>query len=355
MGICMEGRTNVNNKQTVFLYAVLLTIIAAAFIPLPYYVTKPGGAHELDPIVHVDGGDVNDTSTLMLTTIRMGPANVYSYAWASVRDYEEILPKEDVRYPHESDDEYNVRQFHLMDTSQQNAVTVAFDEAEKPYDWTYNGIYVLGVFPGMPAEKMLEAGDRITSIDGRDIKSSKEMTDYVQSKNPGEAVTIAFTRNKKKYEKTIQLRAFAELDGKSGLGISLADDRTLKSEPKVKLEADEIGGPSAGLMFSLEIYDQLVEEDIAAGLKVAGTGTIASDGTVGRIGGIAQKVVAADRAGAQFFFAPDDELPADRSNLKTNYEEAKKAAENIGTDMIIVPVKVFSDAVDYLNNITASK
>ncbi|WP_083256273.1 SepM family pheromone-processing serine protease [Domibacillus iocasae] len=343
------------NKQTVLLYAVLLMIIAAAFIPLPYYVTKPGGAHELDPIVHVDGGDENDTSTLMLTTIRMGPANFYSYAWASIRDYEEILPKEDVRYPHESDDEYNVRQFHLMDTSQQNAVTVAFDEAGKPYDWEYNGIYVLGVFPGMPAEDILEAGDRITSIDGRDIESSKEMTDYVQSKKPGETVSIVFARNEKKHEKTIKLRSFAELDGKSGLGISLADDRTLKSNPKVKLKADEIGGPSAGLMFSLEIYDQLVEEDIAAGLKVAGTGTIASDGTVGRIGGIAQKVVGADRAGAQFFFAPDGELPADRSDVKSNYEEAKKAAEDIGTEMIIVPVQTFSDAVDYLYNTTASK
>ncbi|WP_407919213.1 SepM family pheromone-processing serine protease [Domibacillus indicus] len=343
------------NKQTVLLYAVLFIIIAAAFIPLPYYVTKPGGAHELDPIVHVEGGDQNDTSTLMLTTIRMGPANVYSYAWAYMRDYEEILPKEEVRYPHESNDEYNVRQFHLMDTSQQNAITVAFDEAGKSYEWKYNGIYVLGVFPGMPAEGIVEAGDRITTIDGQKIKSSKEMTNYVQSKKPGETVTIAFIRNKEKMKKTIQLDAFAEAGGKSGLGISLADDRTLRTDPAVKLEAEDIGGPSAGLMFTLEIYDRLVEEDIAAGLKVAGTGTISSDGTVGRIGGISQKVVAADRAGAEFFFAPNDQLPAESGGLKTNYEEAVQAAADIGTDMKVVPVKTFSDAVDYLKRISDSK
>ncbi len=349
---CMEGRINVKNKQTVLTYGLLVLIIAAAFIPLPYYVTKPGGAHELDPIVHVEEGDENDTGTLMLTTIRMGPATIYSYAWAYLREYEEILPKEQVRYPHESDDEYNVRQFHLMDTSQQNAITVAFDEAGKSYDWTYNGIYVLGIFPGMPAEDVLEAGDRITAIDGRKIKASAELTDYIQSKKAGEKVTIAYSRNKKQFEESIQVQSFAELDGKTGLGISLADDRTLKSDPKVTLEAEEIGGPSAGLMFTLEIYDQLMEEDVAAGLKVAGTGTMAADGTVGRIGGIAQKVVAADRAGADYFFAPDDQV---QKGAVSNYEEAKQAADDIGTDMVIIPVKTFSDAVAYLQNAAASK
>jgi PDZ domain-containing protein len=334
----MEGRKNVKNKRTVITYILLIAIIVAAFIPLPFYVTKPG-----------------DTGTLMLTTIRMGPANIYSYIWAKFRDYENILSKEEVRYPHESDDEYNVRQFHLMDTSQQNAITVAFDEAGKTYNWTYNGIFVLGVFPGMPAEKVLEAGDRITAIDGQKLKESKEMTDYVQSKKSGETVTVMYERDEEEKEAEIELRAFPELDGKSGLGISLADDRTLKSNPKVTLEAEEIGGPSAGLMFSLEIYDQLVPEDVAAGLRVAGTGTIAADGTVGRIGGIDQKVVAADHAGAEIFFAPDDELPKEAGDLPTNYEQAKRAAEDIKTNMKIVPVQTFSDAVNYLANIDVSK
>lgn len=343
------------NKRTTLVYAVLLAIIAAAFIPLPYYVTKPGDAHKLDPIVQVDGGDKNDTGTLMLTTIRMGPANIYSYTWAYFRKYEEILPKEEVRYPHETDDQYNIRQFHLMDTSQQNAVTVAFDEAGKSYNWVYKGVYVLGVFPGMPAENKLKAGDRIVAIDGKKLNSSKEMTNYIQSKKPGEKIFVTYVRDKKKQKTKIKLKAFKELGGKSGVGISLSDDRVLKSNPGVKLHAEEIGGPSAGLMFSLEIYDQLMEEDIAAGLRIAGTGTIASDGTVGRIGGISQKVVAADRSGAQYFFAPDDTLPPGRENLPTNYEEAKKAAKEIETDMKIVPVKTFSDAVDFLRNLTVSK
>lgn len=343
------------NKRTAIIYILLLAIIAAAFIPLPFYVTRPGDAHELDPIVYVDGGDQGDTGTLMLTTISMGRANIYSYIWTKFREYEKILTKEEVRYPHESDEEYNVRQYYLMNTSQQNAITVAFDEAGKTYDWTYNGIFVLGVFPGMPAEKVLEAGDRITAIDGKRLKESKDMTDYVQSKQPGETVMLTYERDKEEKEMEIKLRAFPELDGKSGMGISLADDRILKSDPKVTLKAEEIGGPSAGLMFSLEIYDQLVSEDIAAGLRVAGTGTIAKDGTVGRIGGIDQKVVAAHRSGAEIFFAPNDQLPEQAENFQTNYEQAKKTAEDIKTDMKIIPVQTFSDAVDYLANITASK
>ncbi|OMP68508.1 SepM family pheromone-processing serine protease [Domibacillus epiphyticus] len=351
----MEGRTKVKNKRTAVTYLLLIAIITAAFIPLPYYITKPGDGHELDPIVHVDGGDENDTGTFMLTTIRMGPANIYSYIWAYIKDYEEILPKEDVRYPHESDSEYNARQVHLMDSSQQNAITVAFDEAGKTYEWLYQGIKVLAVYPDMPAEDVLEAGDRIIGIDGQKVKQSKNMTDYVQSKEPGETVTVKYEREEKQNEAEIELKAFAELDGKSGLGISLADDRVLKSDPEVNLEAEEIGGPSAGLMFTLEIYDQLLEDDIAAGLRIAGTGTISSDGTVGRIGGIEQKVVAADRAGAEVFFAPDDELPEEMKDLPTNYEQAKKAAEDIKTNMKIVPVKTFSDAVSYLSNRAVSK
>ena len=76
--------------------------------------------------------------------------------------------------------------------------------------------------------------------------------------------------------------------------------------PKVTVKTDEIGGPSAGFMFSLEIYNQLTEEDLTKGYQIAGTGTIDADGTVGPIGGIEQKIVAADKAGAEFFFAPNE-------------------------------------------------
>jgi PDZ domain-containing protein len=101
----------------------------------------------------------------------------------------------------------------------------------------------------------------------------------------------------------------------------------------------------------LEIYDQLrTEVDLTKGYQIAGTGTIALDGTVGRIGGIQHKVVAADNAGAEIFFAPDDP-----PNEHSNYREALKAAERIGTSMKIVPVKTIQEALDYLEKLEERK
>ncbi|MBM7647234.1 PDZ domain-containing protein [Bacillus ectoiniformans] len=341
------------NKWTPFAVILLMVMIAATFIRLPYYVTKPGDAHDLDPIVEVAGGD-DDPGTLMLTTIKMGQANIFAYALASFRDYEEILPVNDVRSPHESDEEYNVRQKYLMDNSQQNAVTVAFDAAKKPYELLYKGIYILNVFPDMPAEKILKAGDRIIAIDGKEFESSQQFTEYIKSKQPGEEVAIKFVRDEDEDEQKIKLKQFTETDSKPGIGISLTDDRELISKPKVKLHTETIGGPSAGLMFSLEIYNQLVKEDIANGRKIAGTGTIAPDGTVGRIGGISQKIVAADKAGAEIFLAPDDELSEEIKKkvpgIQSNYQEAVITGKEIGTSMKIVPVKTFNEALTYLMN-----
>ncbi len=85
----------------------------------------------------------------------------------------------------------------------------------------------------------------------------------------------------------------------------MVDDKEIIVDPKVEVNSDEIGGPSAGLMFTLEIYNQLAKEDLTNGHQIAGTGTI-DDGKIGPIGGIQQKIVAADKAGAEMFFAPNE-------------------------------------------------
>ena len=105
------------------------------------------------------------------------------------------------------------------------------------------------------------------------------------------------------------------------------------------MDTNTIGGPSAGLMFSLEIINQLTEEDITKGYNIAGTGTLNEDGTVGRIGGAAQKLVAADKAGADYFLAP-----AENGRENSNYQEALAAAEDINTDVQVIPINTIDDA-----------
>ncbi|MEH7275544.1 S16 family serine protease, partial [Neobacillus vireti] len=112
------------------------------------------------------------------------------------------------------------------------------------------------------------------------------------------------------------------------------------------VKTDEIGGPSAGLMFTLEIYDQLMDEDFTKGYKIAGTGTIDSEGTVGPIGGIDQKIVAADKAGAEIFFAPNE-----KGSKDSNYNLAVKTAREIKSKIKIVPVDGIDDAINYLKKL----
>jgi PDZ domain-containing protein len=120
--------------------------------------------------------------------------------------------------------------------------------------------------------------------------------------------------------------------------------------PKVTIDAGAIGGPSAGMMFTLETYSQLTGKDLRQGREIAGTGTINQDGTIGQIGGIDKKVATASKEGAKIFLAPDESKAEAKKNgdSSINYDEAVKAAKKLKTDMKIVPVKTIKDAVTYL-------
>lgn len=327
-----------------FLIAAI-SFLASTFYYLPYYVSKPGMAKELEPIIEVDGG-YDEEGSLMLTTVRMGRANIYSYIFAKLSKYQEIFPAEMIKYEHETDEEFTLRQLRAMDTSKLSAIEVAYKKAGIPVEYRYKGVYVMSVLPGMPAEGKLKPGDRIFKVNDVMFKSSDEFRQYVSKKKKGDKIQISYVRNGKADRATLQVMPFPDNHDQLGIGIVLEDDKEIIVEPDVKVNTDEIGGPSAGLMFALEIYNQLTKDDLTHGFEIAGTGTISPDGTVGRIGGIEQKIVAADKAGADIFLAPNE-----KGANGSNYEIAVKTAKEIGTDMKIVPVDTFEEAVSYLENL----
>ena len=330
-----------------FLIIIGLIFLVSTFYYLPYYVTKPGMAKELNPIVEVEGGN-DEEGSFMLTTIRMGKANIYAYAIAKLSKYQELYPIESVRSKDESEEEYSVRQLHMMDSSKLNAIEVAYKKAGLPVNYRFKGIYVLHVVADMPAEGILLPGDRISKIDDKEFESMKDFIQYVSEKKNGDVVEVTYERKDKIDTAAIAVKSFKNEPKKVGMGIGLVDDKELKVEPKVTIDTEEIGGPSAGLMFSLEIYNQLVKEDLTKGYKIAGTGTIDSDGTVGRIGGIEQKIVAADKADAEIFLAPNE-----KGEEESNYKLALQTAKDIGSTMKIIPINTFDEAVLYLENLKA--
>ncbi len=328
------------------LIPVVLILLIGTFYSLPYYVTKPGMAKELHPIIEVENG-FDEEGSFMLTTVRMGRANIYSFLLAKLSDYQKIYPLEDIRGEEESEEEYNVRQLHLMDSSKLSAIEVAYKKAGIPVQYEYKGVYVLNVVESMPAHEKLLPGDRIFKVDNLDFTSSEEFISYVSEKDAGEVLTLTYERRNKEGEVEVAVQTFPEDKSKVGIGIGLVDDKEIQVEPEVEIDSEEIGGPSAGFMFALEIYNQLTEEDMTRGYQIAGTGTISTNGKIGRIGGIEQKIVAADRAGADIFFAPFEEGAED-----SNYRAAIRTAEDIGSKMEIVPVDNFDEAIAYLENLS---
>ncbi|MBT2615546.1 MULTISPECIES: SepM family pheromone-processing serine protease [unclassified Bacillus (in: firmicutes)] len=333
--------------RTFLVVAILL--IASALYSLPFYVSKPGMAKELEPIIEVSGGD-EAKGSFMLTTVRMGRANIYSYMMAKWSKYQELYPETSIRSEDETDEEYNIRQLHLMDGSKNNAIKIAYEKAGKEVEYEYLGVYVLDVLKGMPAAKELKAGDQIIQVDDVKFKSAQEFMDYINEKKAGDEVKIVYKREETEKTAVLSLQPFKNDPNRVGIGISLDDNRRVNTKPAISIDSEHIGGPSAGLMFSLEIYNQLTKGDLTNGYDIAGTGTMSDDGTVGPIGGIQQKIVAADKSGAEIFFAPNENGAAG-----SNYEDALIAAKDIDTDMKIVPVDNFEDAVTYLTKLNGKE
>ena len=327
---------------TLALISVLLGL--SFFIPTNYYVTRPGSAIELGPMIEVEGGKKDETGSFMLTTVRMGEANLAWYVYAQVASDAELMPKELVVSKGENSEDFVRREQAVMDNSQKIAEAVAFRLAGYDVKVEKQGVWVMGTLEGLPAKQVLKIGDVITSVDGARTAEAKDLLQALAKKSAGDKVEITYIRDGQEAKTMLTLVPLPESKA-VGIGVRPDNKQSIIIPKTVSIASQGIGGPSAGLMMTLEIYDQLnTSLDLTKGYKIAGTGTISLDGTVGRIGGINHKVIAADKAGAEIFFAPQDTPDAN-----SNYEEALATAKRIKTNMRVVPIKTVGDAVTYLN------
>lgn len=349
-------------RRTRWIAAISILIVAVSalfFIQLPYFTMSPGAALSLSPIVEVKGGYHDEKGKLLMTTVRQDRATLFSYLYAMISPTMDLVPMSDYLAPHEDVEDYFKRQEAVMKDSQQIALIVAFHKAKVPIRIENKGAVVTEIIPGMPAEKALKAGDLIRYVDGEKVDSAEQLIQMIQSKISQGKVRLTLIRDGKEMEisvgfapfpKELQVRGEKE---RMGIGIaSPATDREVTPSKKVEFKTEHIGGPSAGLMFTLELINQLTPGDLTKGYTIAGTGTISLDETVGPIGGIQHKIVAAKREGATIFFAPDNPVP---KGEKSNYQEALEVnqAQNLG--LKIVPVKTLDDALHFLSSLPEKK
>jgi len=337
-------RNAYRNRGYRWIWVLPVLIVGLLFyVPTDYYVTRPGSAIELAPIIEVEGGKKDEAGAFMLTTVSMGEANLGWFLYARLSPNAELVEKELILNQGESNEDFVNRERAVMENSQKIAEAVAFRLAGYDVKIQKQGVWVLGTMEGMPARNVLQVGDVISAVNGTKMEEANDLVAYLSTRKAGDTVEVTFMRDQKEQKRKLKLVTLPT-NKAPGIGIRPADKQKITVPNKVTISTQGIGGPSAGLMMTLEIYDQLEKElDLTRGYRIAGTGTMAIDGSVGRIGGISHKVVAADRAGADIFFAPDD-----RGEEDSNYREAAETAKRIGTDMRIVPVKTVEDALAYL-------
>ena len=331
---------------TVNLSALVLVVmtVVAAVLPAPYVVESPGpslnvlGEYEGKDIVSVENRDgAASEGELRMTTVSVQGSPGYDIPLAGVmsawfdRD-RSIMPVEAL-YPDDTDAEDN----SLMNTvemngSQQEAIAAALAKQGISYSTT---TIVAGVRSDGAAANRLEPGDVVLTVNGQQVTDVASAGEAIGRTPRGQKVNVTVRR--KDEEKSVALTP--RYEGERAL-VGIVLSRGFEFPVKVNFALDGIGGPSAGMIFALAIYDEMTPGDLTGGKKIAGTGTIDEQGTVGPIGGIRQKMIGARSDGAEYFLAPS-----------TNCDEV---TGHIPEGLQVVKIDSLSDAINSVEQIAST-
>ena len=290
-------------------FLVVLLSAVAALLPVPYVALEAGpvtntlGSVGKTPLIRIDGRQTYPVKgNLDLTTVHVlgGPGSQLGLVTALrgwLDDGIAIVPEDTVYPPGESAEQAEKESAAEMRDSQDNATTAALRELGIPVEIT---TVVQDVPADSPSKGKLESGDELVAIDGKEVAGGAQLRDLITAHDPGDDVQVTVRRDGTELTRTVTT-AKAE-DGRAIVGITTRDKADYPFTVDISLE--DVGGPSAGLMFALGIVDKLTPGPLTAGAHIAGTGTIDDAGQVGAIGGITQKMLGAKRAGASVFLAP---------------------------------------------------
>lgn len=281
-------------------------------ITVPY--AAEGNGPTFNTLGQVDGRDVVDitgakthptSGNLNMTTVSVRTNMTLPQAlkrWATTDDT--LVPIEHVFPSGKSSEEVQRQNAAAFSSSESNATISAMNHLHKPLE-----TMVMEVTEDSPAQGKIEVNDIVTKVNGEEVKLPNELSDKVKDQKPGDEVTITVKRQGNEKDVKVTLGELPkELRNEHPEGTAFLGVATVAQpggDIKVQYNLTDIGGPSAGLMFSLAVVDKLSPEEITDGRFVAGTGTIDAAGKVGPIGGITHKIAAAKEAGAEVFLVPE--------------------------------------------------
>ena len=296
---------------------------------------SPGPPYQWD----IDYGDTeyyDFDGNLFQLTVRRDEASALIYLWSYVDNSFDLYPREVILPKGVTPQELSEISIQNMKTSENVAIAVALKNLNYDIDSKGDGVLVVGILDDSPVKDKLLKGDLLTTINDEQIFSASEFIATLRKYDIGETVTIGLTRDIDGIDTEIsistELIEHIEYDNEPMVGFLATTVNERFDFPfEIDIKTGNVGGPSAGLMMALNVYNNLIPNDITNSLIVAGTGTIEIDGSVGPVGGIRQKVIAAKRAGSELILVPT-----------ANYEEASPFSTD---ETAIVPVDSFEEAL----------
>jgi Lon-like protease len=339
------------------LAVIVIAAVISAFIQLPYYAITPGSAPNVATLIAIPKADRHShRGSVLLVYVEITPMRAIEYPFFWLDPNASILPSGAVLGV-ETPAQYNTEGEIDMATAQQAATVVALKELGYKVPVTAVGALIYGILPGSPASSSLQVGDVIDAVNGKPVSRYLDLQNRLEGLRPYSPVTLgvfAYPAGKK-HTVTLRMGVF-RIEGKGssaslvclpqgqGTNLQIATFVTVREgKPhavaclgiypqgsggptvdgtafrigklpiNVNLSSEGIVGPSAGLAFTLGLMQELDPADLTGGLKVAATGTMSIDGTVGDVGAVAQKTIAVGGAGATVFFVPKQEYSVAKS------------------------------------------
>lgn len=344
-------------------FFITFIVVGGLLLKVHYVALVPGSARDTEPLLTVEGIRAYPSDgKLYLTTVRVRQRpNLWEYLWLKADDDAEVVPEEYIlgdRTPEENKEE----NLHLMDTSKHVAIAVALEELG--YDAVRSdAVLVSDVVEDSAAEGILNRGDAIVAIDGTPVTNITDLIDTLAGHAPGDEVQLSVER----YDAALAAAAAAnegsgdtpdqgraetvsvvlgdhpDRPGSGFLGIQPIDRLQFANDFDFHIDIDsgEVGGPSAGLAFTLAILDDLTPGELTGGQDVAVTGVIYADGGVGPVGGVPQKTAAVRDLGVKTFIVPS----------ALGEEQIAQLREIAGDELEIIPVATVDEALDALSGL----
>ena len=324
-------RRKITPGRLLFAGLVLVAVVLALMIlPSNEYVFLPDRAHPVAPLVTIKGGHDPTRGGVYFVDVIVKKASLLERLFGGLHDGADLYPAGAVNPPGVNDAQRRRIDVEDMHRSQEIAAAVALRTAGKKVRLSATGALVDAIDPTLPAAGKLEPDDVIVAINGKRVASPEEVFKAMTGVKPGHSVRITVRRDKQTLVEQMRTVSSGPPANRAIVGVSIEPSVDIKLPIPVRIDAGNVGGPSAGLAFALEVLEE-IGRDVVHGHKIAATGEIRPDGSIGPIGGIKQKTIGAREAGVDAFLVPAGD----------NARVARQHADGLR----IIPVETFPQAL----------